>query len=114
MQNTSVVLPLSLLGAIAAPLFPRPATAEPTRELSISTPREMLEGDPETASIDPHGQITVGLEIAPLGRASDRAITALIAGPEGTLYAGTAGGEIVRATAKGEIKVLAKERDRVI
>lgn len=110
-QRTLAIPALLVLGAAGVA---RPAGAEPTRELSIATPREIFDGDPETTSIDAHGQITMGPEIAALGRASERAVVCLISGPGGVLYAGTAGGEIVRAGPGNEIKVIAKERDKVI
>jgi hypothetical protein len=99
-----------LMSSIASSL----AEAEPTRELVISGPREVLEGDPETASVDAHGQITMGPQLVELGKVADRPIMSLLAGPQGVLYAGTANGGILRITAGGEAKQIAKADDLVV
>lgn len=89
-------------------------SGEPTRELSVSGSREVLEGDPETASVDPHGQISMGPTIVELGKASDRPITTMIAGPQGTVLAGTAGGAILRIDAAGKATQVAKAENEIV
>lgn len=90
------------------------AFAEQTRELSVSGSREVLDGDPESASIDAHGQISMGSVLVELGKASERPITALIAGANNTVLAGTAGGEIIRVDAAGKPTVLAKAENEIV
>jgi sugar lactone lactonase YvrE len=91
-----------------------PAFAEPTRELSVSGSREVLDGDPETASIDAQGQISMGPTVVELGKASDRPITVMIAGPNNTVLAGTAGGAIVRIDAAGKAAQIAKAENEIV
>src|SRR5204863_7588311 len=87
--------------------------SEQTRELSVSGSREVLEGDPETASVDAHGQIGMGPTLVELGKPTDKPITTLIAGPQGSILAGTAGGGILRIDASGKSTVLAKSEEIV-
>jgi hypothetical protein len=90
------------------------AFAEPTRELSVSGSREVLEGDPESASVDAHGQILMGSMIVELGKVTERPITTLVAGANNTVLVGTAGGEIVRVDAAGKPSVLAKAENEIV
>lgn len=102
MKPTLSTLSLALaLGAIA----PR-AHAEPTRELMLRGPTEILEGDPETASVDARGQLTMGPQLVELGRVTDRPIVSMVAGPKGVLHAGTAGGGVLELGATGAAKVV--------
>jgi hypothetical protein len=103
-----------LLLPFVCSLGARIAYAEPTRELSISGPREVLEGDPESASVDAHGNITMGLELLELGKASDRGVTAMTPGDKGVVYAGTAGGGVVRVGQSGDAKVISKADNLVV
>lgn len=102
MRQYSVVIACIALCSLSA----RSGWAEATRELSISGPREVLDGDPETASIDAHGEITMGPQVVELGHISERTIVTLISGPGGATYAGTANGKALRVGAGGESKVL--------
>jgi hypothetical protein len=80
------------------------AWAEPTRELSISGPTEVLPGDPETASVDAQGRITMGPQAVELARTGERPIVALVAAGGGTIFAGTAGGGLIEINSAGKTK----------
>lgn len=95
-------------------LFTPASRGEPTRALGVSGPAEVLEGDPETAGVDAHGQITMGPQVVELARVSERAIVSMLSGPDGVLYAGTAGGGLVRVTPGGESKVIAPADELVV
>jgi hypothetical protein len=104
---------IAIMG-LGALLSSSSAIAEQTRELSVSGPREILDGDPETASVDAHGQITMGRELAMLGKASDRGIVSLILA-NGAIYTGTAGGTVIRAAMTGgDVKTIAKMENLVV
>lgn len=105
-KNLIVLLPLLA--------FARPLSAEPTRELSVSGSREILEGDPESAGVDARGRVTMGPTVVELGKASDRPITAMVAGPNNTVLAGTAGGAILRIDAAGKATQLAKAENEIV
>ena len=81
-----------------------PATAEPTRQLYISDPTEVMSGDPVSTSIDAQGRITVGPTIQVRGSTLGRAITAL-APARGGLWVGTAGGGLHRFVKKSSRRV---------
>lgn len=104
MNPRSPAVPLALVACL---LSPRVALAEPTRELSLSGAKEILEGDPESASVDAHGRVTLGPNVVELARAADHPILSLVAGPGGVVFAGTAGGGVLRISPGGETKVLA-------
>src|SRR5688572_9194057 len=106
--------PTHLFVLYALTIISSPVFAEPTRELSVSGSREVLEGDPESASVDAHGLIGMGPTIVELGKGSDRPITTMIAGPGGTVIAGTAGGGIIRIDAAGKTTQLVKLGDEIV
>jgi hypothetical protein len=86
------------------PLVPGLASAEPTLELGIAGRDEVLPGDPESASVDARGVITMGPVAAELGQGIDRPIIALVLGDGGTLYAATAGAGIVAIDPNGKTR----------
>lgn len=76
-------------------LSSRPVAAEPTLELRVSGPKEVFPGDPQSASVDAAGRITLGLESALLGALGNTPIVAMEL-IDGVLYLGTAGGGLHR------------------
>ena len=107
-RSAATLLGVCLFGAATL------ARAEPTRELSVRGPKEVLDGDPESASVDAQGRISLGLAVADLAKGSDRAVVNMVAGPKGEIYAGTAGGGLLRIGAGGEVKVLDQAEGMVI
>ncbi len=99
----------SLVFTVALPAF-----AEPTRELSISGPAEVLPGDPETASVDAHGRITMGPQAVELARTGERPIVSMVTGDGGVVYVGTAGGGLVEVNAAGKTRQLLEQEKLVI
>lgn len=83
-------LSLTLLSSL-----PRSGAAEPTLELRVSGPKEVFPGDPQSASVDAAGRITLGLESAVLGSLGSSPIVALEV-IEGAVLLGTAGGGLHR------------------
>jgi hypothetical protein len=81
------------------------ARAEPTLELYIQGPDEVLQGDPESSSVDAQGRISMGPDLVDLAPGVDRPVVSLVAGASG-VYAGTAGGGLLRLTAGRQAKVL--------
>ncbi len=73
-------------------LLPAFAWAEPTRELSIRGPKEVLDGDPESSSVDALGQIGPGPVTVVIAPGPQHPILTLLPGPNGTLDVGTAQG----------------------
>ncbi|MEM7676129.1 MAG: hypothetical protein AAF449_09020 [Myxococcota bacterium] len=88
------------------------AQAEPTRELYISDPKEVLSGDPVSTSIDAWGHIEPGPQIEAAGTAVGHPITSLAVDGRTTLL-GTAGGGLFRL-GKGKPKPLMAAKDQVI
>lgn len=99
---------------IAAAGVALPALAEPTLELSISGPREIFQGDPESASVDAHGQITMGPRTFDLARVGDRPVVSLLPGKGGIIYVGTAGGGLLEINARGKTRRLLDKETLVI
>lgn len=105
-----------LLLALAAGSPVKPAFAEPTRELYISDPKEVLEGDPVSTSVDASGHISVGPDIAAFGPAIGRPATAFARSGR-DLVVGTAGGgvHVIRAQkSPAAVTELLKVDDKVV
>ncbi|MEO1335185.1 MAG: hypothetical protein AAFV29_06060, partial [Myxococcota bacterium] len=84
--------------------------AEPTRELYISDPKEVLSGDPVSTSVDASGHIEPGPQIEPAGKSVGYPVTALAVDGK-TTYVGTAGGGLFRL---GQSKPLMAAKDQVV
>ncbi|MEM1025568.1 MAG: hypothetical protein AAGD10_16000 [Myxococcota bacterium] len=80
---------LFTLAVLAAPI--RPVAAEPTRELRYGGPKEMFEGDPESAALTVRGTVVAASVIERQVEGSSP-VTALARGGDGRLYVGTVGG----------------------
>lgn len=106
--------PLSLLFGLALLAFASPAAAEPTLELYIRGPDEVFQGDPESSRVDALGGISTGPVLVDLADGFDRPVVSMIAAPKGGLYAGTAGGGLIRFTAAGAGKSLAAFEGQVV
>ncbi len=104
---------LALLGGLSAAFGPQTTHAEPTRELYISDPDEVRQGDPVSTTIDAAGRISAGPAIRPLGDGVGRAITAMAPDGDGFL-AGTAGGGLLRIDRAGKARSLMKAADKVV
>ncbi len=92
-RESSVCAPLTgavILGALLVAI-PTGVRGEPTRELYISDPEEVMQGDPVTTSIDALGGVTPGPKIVGRGPALGRPISAMASSRDG-LWVGTAGG----------------------
>lgn len=76
------------------------ARAEPTLELRVSGPSEILSGDPETSSVDATGLVGPGPLMSKLSGIAEAPITAL-ASSQNIVYAGTAGAGLFRFDAAG-------------
>lgn len=83
------------LVAVAAVAIAGSARAEPTLELRVSGAADVLEGDPESTSVDARGVIRAGLAATQLPGGVDAPITALLVAGGGVL-AGTSGGGLHR------------------
>ena len=90
------------------------AWAEPTLELRVSGPREVLPGDPETASVDAQGRITMGPRVIELTQTGDHPVVSLAADTKGTIYAGTAGGGLKVIRSGGQKRQWLKDEPLVI
>ncbi len=86
---SSRALPLVLLTSAAA------AHAEPTLELRISGAADVLEGDPESTTVDARGVVRAGMVATQLPGTADAPITTLLVAG-GATFAGTSGGGLYR------------------
>lgn len=94
-------------------LLPALALAEPTRELSIRGPKEVLDGDPESTSVDALGQIGPGPVTAVIAPGAQHPILTLLVGPNGTLDVGTAQGGLGSWSPTGGLKGIAPASTRL-
>lgn len=86
-----------------------PAWAEPTRELSVSGPKEILEGDPESTSVDALGRVGPGPVTAVVAPGDQHPVLAAAVGPNGTLELGTAQGGLRTWSPNNGLKGLGPE-----
>lgn len=105
---------LALLAAAATSVAAGAALAEPTLELYIRGPDEVFDGDPVTSSVDALGRISTGPVLVDLADGFDRPVVSMVEAPSGGLYVGTAGGGLVRLTARGAGKTLAPFEGKVV
>lgn len=94
--------------------FPTFVGAEPTLELSVSGPREVFEGDPESTSLDAQGRITMGPTVVDLTKGTDHPIVTMYPGRNGSVYAGTAGGGLLSIDAGGRVSVVFERKDESV
>ncbi len=100
-----------LLGAVLC--APTASFAEPTLELYIRDAAEVFEGDPESTSIDAFGRISSGPVLKRLAPGFEHPVVSMLMSTKGRIFAGTAGGGLVRVQAK-KAKVIAKFEGQVI
>ncbi|MBK6684340.1 MAG: hypothetical protein IPG45_07690 [Deltaproteobacteria bacterium] len=93
--------------------LPALARAEPTRELSIRGPKEVLAGDPESSSVDALGQIGPGPVSVVIAPGAQHPILTLLPGPNGTLDVGTAQGGLGTWSPTGGLKGVAPASTRL-
>lgn len=86
--------------------MPALAFAEPTRELSVSGPKEVNAGDPITTSVDAQGRISMGPTQVDVAKKIGHPIVTMIPGPRGGVYAGTAGGGLLSVDAGGRVTTM--------
>ncbi len=96
--------PRLLIGVLG--LWPAGVRAEPTLNLILSGPREILAGDPKTASVDASGRITLGWQLQDRTEALGYPVLGLSRGPQKGIYVGTAGGGLVLVSPKGKKRTL--------
>lgn len=113
MKTKDKGLVLSMIVLLASAI-PSHARAEPTREVRVAGPKPILEGDPETSSVDAQGWITMGPSLVALGKPSEKPITCLALGDAGAILAGTAGGGVLRLSGTGESKLLTRAEDKIV
>ena len=104
---------LRTLPAVALALTAGRAHAEPTLELYVQGPEEVLRGDPESTSVDAQGRISMGPVLLDMANGVDRPMVSMVAGPAG-MYAGTAGGGLLRITAGRQARVLVPFEGQVV
>jgi hypothetical protein len=91
-------------GAACILLLLAPALhAAGARFWQIATQSEFLKGDVQNLSIDQYGRLTLGPELKQSGESSTPFLWALIAGPDGSVFAGSGNdGQVYRFTADGK------------
>jgi len=81
--------------ALLLTTFAAIAIAEPTLELRVSGPTEILEGDPESTRVDARGVVRAGLAETKMAGTTDAPITTLLVA-NGAAFAGTSGAGLHR------------------
>lgn len=102
---------VGLLGALLC--TPTATFAEPTLELYIRDAAEVFEGDPESTSLDALGHISSGPVLTELAAGFEHPVVSLLVSNRGQVFAGTAGGGLVRVQGK-KAKVIAQFEGQVV
>lgn len=102
---------LLTFGALCTPGL---AQAESTLELYIRGAAEVFQGDPESSSVDAEGRISTGPVLVDVADGLDHPVVSMVAGERGSIYAGTAGGGLVRITSAGVAKSLASFEGQIV
>lgn len=86
---------------IVVALAATPARAEPTRELRVSGPNEIFQGDPESVSLTARGYVLPGPQVRPVAQVGT-AVTKMVATPRGFVL-GTTEGTVHRVDSNGNL-----------